>query len=179
MNEPFVEMVALADHYVGLYLIAPTDEGPTKVGISGNLHERANSIQIGAWLPLKIYAFRLAMFKRGASRYPSMRNEFYAAACAVEATTHQTLRDLEFGLSGEWFDVTPREALLVMKKCAEIRDAGILGVEELAGIDLVGRPDVSMMRSRNRLVRGLAQINSYIRWHNEMKQHSVDQTIKK
>lgn len=176
MTEQFVEPIALADHYVGLYLIAPTDDGPTKVGVSGNLQARILALQIGSWLPLQIYGFRLAMFKRGASRYPSIRTEFYSAAMAVETTTHQTLRDLGFGMSGEWFDVSPAEALLVMKKCAAIRDAGVLGVEDLAGLDLGGRSDVQMLRSRNKLVRGLAQVNSYIRWHNENNKHSVDVT---
>lgn len=176
MTEQFVEPVALADHYVGLYMIAPTDVGPTKLGVSGNLQVRTMALQTGSWLPLKIYGFRLAMFKKGAGQYESIRTEFYAAALAVETTTHQTLRDLGFGMSGEWFDVSPAEALLVMKKCATIRGAGILGVEDLAGLDLCGRSDVQMLRSRNRLVKGLAQVNTYIRWHNDRTEHSVDVT---
>lgn len=166
----------LADHFNGVYFIAPTDEGPTKIGITTNLQVRAAQLQTGAWLPLKIYGFRLAMFRAGAGRYRSVRDEFNAAACTVEAAAHSTLRDLGFGLCGEWFDVSPAEALLVVKKCAGVRGAALFGVEDLAGVDLAGRADVQMLRSRSRLVKGMAEINTFIVSHNEGYAGAVDGT---
>lgn len=156
----------LADHFSGLYFIAPTDEGPTKIGTTANLQVRMSQLQTGAWLPLRIYGFRLAMFRSGAGRYTSIRHEFGAAATTVEAAAHATLRDLGFGLCGEWFDIPPPEALLVTKKCAGVRSAAVFGVEDLAGVDLAGRADVQVLRSRSRLVKGMAEINVFIDAHN-------------
>lgn len=168
----------LADHFNGVYFVAPTDEGPTKIGITTNLQARVGQLQIGAWLPLRIYGFRLTMFRAGAGRYRSIRDEFNAAACTVEAAAHATLRDLGFGLCGEWFDVTPAEAIMVAKKCADVRGAAVIGVRDLAGVDLAGRADVQMLRSRSRLVRGLAEINTFIAAYNDQFLTGVDGTKK-
>ncbi len=177
-------MPILPDHMTGLYLIAPTPEGPTKIGVTQNLQDRVIQLQTGAWLPLKIYGFRFCLFESASGRRHGKRYarsggakaDFGLAAYHVERVAHRKLRDLGFGLVGEWFDITPSEALDVCRKCAELRDARLFGIEDLASADLGVTADRSVERAHVRLLRELAQVNNFIRIFNAGRDVGLDET---
>lgn len=156
----------LCDHPTVVYLLATSDVGPTKIGVTTNLQERVASIQIGCWHPLRIYSARLAILRQGFGRRAGLLAEFKEAAHAVEATTLSVAEDMGCRLMGEWLALSPQKALMIARHCAEGRGAGLFGLEDFAALD-IGWADPSMQRARSRIVRSLAQIATFAVEHND------------
>lgn len=159
----------LSDHPAIVYFIAPSVSGPTKIGVTTNLETRLSQIQIGCWLPLKVYSTRLAIFAPGKGKLSSPRAEFRAAAYAVEATTLSVMREMGHGLMGEWINCGPEKAITIAQYCAKGRGAGLLSLEDFAALDIWWE-DPMMMRARGRIVRSLAEINEFAHAHNEKQE---------
>lgn len=123
---------ALGDHLPVVYVIAPSWDGPCKIGYSTNLQKRLASLQIGNWEPLSVYAFRMAVWMDGFRAYSGVHAALLNANRTLEAAAHKVLAEFELGLHGEWFDVTVQEAKEVLDKCGERERIQPLTVERLA-----------------------------------------------
>lgn len=154
-------MPELADHICGIYIIGPGPDGPVKVGISGNLQKRLLALQSGCWMPLKCFGFYLSLPDAPSTNYRSMQRAFLAGARSLETRLHREMDKHELALLGEWLDLTPHEALDVLKKCGEMNNQKVATIKDFAGVDIVsGHNDV--MAARQKIVRSLAEINTFV-----------------
>ncbi|MCX7319240.1 MAG: GIY-YIG nuclease family protein [Hyphomicrobiales bacterium] len=105
-----IDWARLGYPYVGVYCICPDNKWPTKVGVSQNVPKRLGQIQVGVWRQVDVYGY------------------FYCAnaqeAFAIEAKTHELMRDAALQMQGEWFDIRPEKAIEFIQFAAEI-----LGIE--------------------------------------------------
>lgn len=86
-----------------VYVVAPDNDGPTKIGIALNLRFRMAQIQTGNWLSLGC-SFVLWC--------PGIQ-----ASSRVEQKTHDDFCDRK--IIGEWYRVTPIQAELAVRMNAE------------------------------------------------------------
>ena len=126
------KFMALGDHVPLTYIIASSWDGPCKIGYTTNLHKRLSALQTGNWEPLSVYGFRVAVWMDGFKAYRGVHAALHAANRALEAATHKALADCDLHLSGEWFDITVKEARQVLDKCAGLERIQALTVENLA-----------------------------------------------
>ena len=94
----------------GVYMICPDNYWPTKIGISHNPTSRLIELQVGSWRTLSVQRFAYCQSHKDAR--------------AVEKKTHQSLVLDGKSLSGEWFDIRPKEAFDLIQF-----NAALLGIE--------------------------------------------------
>jgi hypothetical protein len=89
---------------VRVYVIAASDLGPSKIGISDNPEKRRRGLQIGHPEPLTVYY--------------SVNVGDVERARAAERTAHRSLAATRAGAENEWFGVPPAEAIIVARAAA-------------------------------------------------------------
>ncbi len=98
------------------YVITSGKRGPCKLGVTYDLRERRNMLQAGNWLVLSTYA---------ALWFANSR-----LAYAVESEALRTLTDSGKLLRGEWFNVTPSDALAALEQAASILNVAYVRHDE-------------------------------------------------
>lgn len=97
--------------YCAIYVMG-FDEWPyVKIGRSRNPIRRAADMQVGSPYEIKIYGLRFAL--------PEV-------IMAAEYEVHKTLGELDCHHRGEWFSVSPGDALAVIDKCATNRELPLM-----------------------------------------------------
>lgn len=97
-----MDLVWLADWrsmglpYCSVYVVAPIDGWPCKIGISTNPMKRIATLQTSCWKQLEVAWCGWA---------PTLQD-----AKAIEIRAHQALSDQALWLHGEWFDLRPDKA---------------------------------------------------------------------
>jgi len=84
-----------------VYVIAPIDGWPCKIGISASPHKRVSALQTASWKQLRVY---------WSAHLPSA-----AEARALEAKAHAVLTERNLWLHGEWFDLRPDKAIELLQ----------------------------------------------------------------
>jgi len=159
------EPMMIGDHPAVVYCIGPTEDGPTKVGITTNISQRIISLQTGCWEPLRIFSVRVAVPTGGRWRRNSRAQSFLDGARAARAACHEKLREFELGLVGEWFDVTAADAVATLEKCAKDADLLMASPAEVFGAD-VNTIDDEVTEEHAKLIKSLAEINIFLqRWN--------------
>lgn len=110
----------------GLYVITTEDQWPSKIGITDNMAQRLDHLQVGSWLHLSVVAFwfpytsikmdELNLDKR--LRVNRM-NTARLASQVMERAVHRKLKEFDLHVRGEWFDITAKEAIEVVLKVAK------------------------------------------------------------
>lgn len=109
-----------------MYAVSPTPRGPTKIGVAANLKARVSAIQTGCYD--KVHVGYFGAFY-APSRYGAKlgAGEAFATCEAVahllEQAAHSRLKKEEKHRRGEWFDIGPVEAGLMVEKIA--REVGL------------------------------------------------------
>ena len=101
--------------FQGIYVITTEDGWPSKVGITYNLLERTNQLQVGNWHKIRAAHFAFAF----GARDGVASGDFSAARHSVanlERAAHIQLEDLVGRLNGEWFDIDAADAWAVVNK---------------------------------------------------------------
>lgn len=138
--ERFVKAIALRgwemdDHGAVVYVIAPDENGPCKIGYTTNIGLRHSAIQVGCWLPLGVFAVRVC-FKREGGHWGSLWESMVSGARYVESEVHAKLKELDCHLNGEWFDLTPKEAVQAVEKVSKENNAAALTLNQVAELEL-------------------------------------------
>ncbi len=82
--------------YCSIYVVAPVDGWPCKVGISTNPMKRVSSLQTACWKQLEVaWCGFLGTVKQ---------------AAALESRAHKSLTEQSLWLHGEWFDLRVTDA---------------------------------------------------------------------
>lgn len=82
-----------------IYVIAPDENGPVKVGISANPYSRLSALQIGSAAELKVFA---------AFAVPSKEIALWFEGCFHDTQRQRRIR-------GEWFDLSAPDAAIVIQ----------------------------------------------------------------
>lgn len=98
--------------FCGVYVVAPDNSWPSKIGISQNPVKRLLSLQTSCWRKLDIHKYCYA--------------ENFAAARKVEQKAHQILVDDGKAMLGEWFDIRPDKAMEVVEFASQIEGVEIM-----------------------------------------------------
>lgn len=120
-GRPVSDLVWLADWrsmglpYCSIYIVAPIDGWPCKVGISTNPMKRISTLQTSCWKQLEV---------KWCGWAPTMQQ-----AKEVEMKSHASLTNLGLWLHGEWFDMRPEKAADLVAFEAEL--AGVSCSTEL------------------------------------------------
>jgi hypothetical protein len=101
---------ALGAPNCAVYVVAPTDGWPCKIGISTCPRKRLSGLQTSVWKQLEV---------KWCGHLPSVKS-----AKALETKCHQTLTDRNLWLQGEWFDLRPDKAVELVQF-----EAMMLGLE--------------------------------------------------
>lgn len=83
--------------YCSVYVIAPLDGWPCKIGISTSAYKRLVQLQTSVWKQLEV---------KWCGWLPSVKD-----ARSLEKRCHTTLTDTGKWLHGEWFDLRPDKAI--------------------------------------------------------------------
>lgn len=150
------------DHGSVLYVIAPDENGPCKIGVTQNVGMRLSAIQIGCWMQLGVFAVRIC-FKRTGGHLTNLWSSMRFGADHVERQTHDALKDCEVHLRGEWFDVTVEEAVQAIQKAASQSEAAAITLEQLAATEMPEFSTTMEVHTRDSLVTSLLQANSFAR----------------
>ena len=153
---------ALGAHYWMIYAIAASEDGPTKIGVTQSLEERLAQLQTGSWQRLIPYGYRLAIPKTGGTLRVSMAAALKEGAMGLERQAHKALKEMELWLSGEWFDISPAEALAVLDKCGSIGRTASISIAMLAGAESNAGLDASMREAHMKLLRDMAVVGTFI-----------------
>lgn len=153
-------MDEFTDHLTLLYVIAPDIDGPTKIGISANIKNRVEQLQIGCWLPLKVYGVRFAT-KRVFVNANCLEGVAKESARALEAACHKNLRACDVGLNGEWFDITPKEALEAISVTGKKEGIAAVSLADAAGIE-VSKRNRTESDAYDHFMGALTQANQFI-----------------
>lgn len=142
------------EHWPAIYVVAPDEGGPSKIGCTTDMSFRLEQLQSGCWLPLKCFDMKYAV-KIG-DNDEVIDYSLKRGAYGLENVVHQKLEELDVRLSGEWFDLCVQDASKAIKICA--RDAGYrcVSLADIAAFDMTGRADATMKDARNRMVASLA-----------------------
>lgn len=93
-----------------VYIVAPDNGWPCKIGVSVHPERRVKDLQTSVWKPLAVaHSFCCASTK---------------SARSLEAKAHETLTEMNRWLHGEWFDMRPDEAADIVRFAATV-----IGVE--------------------------------------------------
>lgn len=150
----------MINHLSLIYVVAPDEDGPTKIGLTRNIEVRLQTLQIGNWEKLHVFGGRLA-FRRDFSLAYSLEHSSREGAERMEHLAHKKLRECDLNLSGEWFDVTVPEALQVLEKIAKNESIGLVSMEDVAGIDFHAF-DKWDMEAVTHIQHSLACVNQFI-----------------
>lgn len=164
-KDPTKSTMLLERHPCVLYVIAPDPDGPCKIGISTNIQERRDSLQSGSWVPLRVYGYRVGMFRNGGAGYTSAIKAIRSASARLERAIHEKLREMDLWMGGEWFDVTAFEAFQVADKCGEMCEVRPMTFTDIAGASPVGLLDIMTSNMHKKLVAGLIPLNIYMADH--------------
>lgn len=101
-----------------IYVIAPLDGWPCKIGVSTSPRKRLAGLQTSVWKQLQV---------KWCAHLPTVQQ-----AKALERRCHETLTERSLWLHGEWFDLRPDkaielvqfEALMAGFECAEQLERG-------------------------------------------------------
>ena len=159
--KPFI----LGDHFSVVYIIAPDENGPVKIGRTVNIQERLAALQTGAWLPLRVFHFRLGIRMGIGSQYASMRRAMSSGAASLERLVHRKLDELGFRLIGEWFDLSVPEAIAVLDKCGS--SGGVRSItlgQIIQAADMPGA-DAGVRNARNRALLGMMPAAHFVKNH--------------
>ncbi len=148
------------EHGAILYVIAPDENGPCKIGYTTNIGLRHTALQVGCWLPLGVFAVRVC-FKRQGGHWKTLRSSMRAGARFVESEVHKKLKELDFHLRGEWFDVTPSEALEVVDKVAKENSAAAVSLDQVASVELGAASKQIEVDTLESLVKSLYAANDF------------------
>lgn len=152
----------LEDHLCGVYVIAPDPAGPCKIGISANLSDRIQGIQTGCWEPLSIHSFSLCLQKTGSVNFSGIKRSFNAGARSVEAKFHYEMRKMGFGLMGEWFDLSVKDSVDAVRKCAELAECwSLTAADVLSNMDSESTP-FGTARAFKTIRRDLVNVAAFI-----------------
>lgn len=147
------------EHWPAIYVVAPDEDGPSKIGCTTDMSFRLAQLQIGCWIPLKCFDLRYAV-KLGEG-HEIVDYSLKRGAYGLEKVVHEKLEEFDVRLQGEWFNLSVADAQKAIAICA--RDAGYrcVGLGDLAAFDMTGRADKDMKDIRNRMVASLvsARIN--------------------
>jgi hypothetical protein len=147
-------------HLCVIYVIAADTEGPSKVGITTDIMTRIRTLQTGCWLPLRAYDFRVALPKVMSGMNFNLQDYAAQGAQMAERDVHSVLVECGLRMVGEWFDVTPEEALAVIDKCATRGDYRSVSLEQVAGASTSEGLDPEVHKARNRLAGAMLQIRA-------------------
>ena len=148
-----------SSHAPIIYVIAADPDGPVKIGVTKNVWRRVSTLQVGCWLRLKAYAFRMA-FRRGDFAVGvAFRDSLDEGAGAVERECHKKLKEIGLHLCGEWFDISVPEAIAVVEKCGPMVGAKVFSIEQIAGENTDAGIDAGVEKSQTRLVKEMLRIS--------------------
>lgn len=156
----------LFDHVPLIYVIAGDAAGPTKIGVTKRLANRVSELQHATYQPLRIYGVRFAAGRPSVSRH-SMKDCFRIGAEALEKAVHAKLKEMDFHIRGEWFDISAADGLAVVDKVGATEGPLAVGLEKLLGADLTGRSDKHMERAHAVMVHEALAINTFIKDYNQ------------
>lgn len=153
----------LADHIGIVYVVAPGNDGPCKIGYTGNIQKRVANMQQGCWLPLRAFDYRVCVRLSGGTKYATMAMSVSQAARMVEQKAHNVLRDMGFGLAGEWFDITPQEAIQVVDKAARLVEARAITMMQIMSVEIDRGLDADAQKAQMHLAQMMGCVNTYIK----------------
>lgn len=150
------------DHGAVVYVIAPDENGPSKIGVSMNIGRRLANLQVGCWMPLAVFSTRIC-FKRFDGTLVSLWGQMDSGARYVEAKTHAKLKDCDAHLHGEWFDVSVAEAIQAVEKTAKLENAAAITLEQLCEIEVNEHANRLERDTHQTLIKALYQANAFAR----------------
>lgn len=121
-------------HICVVYVIAPDVDGPSKIGFTTDIITRLTDIQTGSWIPLKVHDVRLILPKFYQTEEFHIMKQAQAGARMAERDAHAALWDCGLRLVGEWFDVTPSEAMQVVEKVGGLSNYRVISLEQIASV---------------------------------------------
>lgn len=137
-----------SNHVAIVYVIAPTCGYPCKVGYTENIEVRLASLQTGCWEPLTIHGFRVGIEKSGGVERGDVFAALLRGAQSLEYAAHETLKECDVWIRGEWFDVTAEDALRVIDKCGARKNVQPLTFNMVNNVMVhpKSQPDVAHVR---------------------------------
>ena len=156
--------IASADstHVPIVYVIAPQDGWPCKIGHTTNLEVRLTSLQAGCWEPLTVHGFRIGIKTSGGTSRSSLARAMVAGAQSLEMAAHSVLRECDTWMRGEWFDVTAEDALRVLDKCGDRCDVRAVTFNALASVEVNAGLDPLAAIAREKITSSLEVVVNYI-----------------
>ncbi len=154
--------VKLADHIGLIYVVAPDEGGPCKIGFTANLQKRMTGIQTGCWIPLRPFGVRVAVMMEGGTKYSTMAMGVAKAGQKIERACHALLREMGLGLVGEWFDLSVKDALAVIDKVARMSGARTITMEQVMSVDIDAGLDPDAKRAQAHFARMMGCVTAYI-----------------
>jgi len=128
-----------------VYICAPEDGFPVKIGVSNDLVRRLAGLQPGVWHDLQMREAFFALKPQSredewlsASSYNAYGKDAHATiagARALEAACHRKLRDLDCHMRGEWFAITVEEAVKAVLKVAKLHGMAAVPVRSVLHYD--------------------------------------------
>lgn len=97
--------------YGSIYIVAPDNDWPCKIGISANPRKRLLQLQTSVWRPIQVARCYWAETMREAKR--------------LEAAVHRRLTEDSRWLHGEWFDMRPDEAAEMLEFISMVENVDI------------------------------------------------------
>lgn len=119
----------------GIYIITTEDGFPCKVGVTNDLDQRVQQLQIGNWHKLRASWFSFVVGHDWRIRKLNFWAAFSNAAVDLEVITHRKLKELDLHLSGEWFGIGEDDCIKVINKVAEESGLRLVGIEVLTGLE--------------------------------------------
>ena len=145
-------------HLCVLYVLAVGQDGPSKIGFTTDIMQRIRSLQTGNWQQIKAYDFRVALPKNMSGMWFDLEKFAVQGAKLAEIEAHRLLTEFDLRLMGEWFDVSPKDALAVIDKSANTCDFRSISLEQVAGAVTAMGLDPQVKVAQDRLVRSMAKI---------------------
>lgn len=164
-----------ADHPAVVYFAGASVDGPIKIGVSTCLPQRIEDLQTGSWEPLKIFGVRGAIRINSTNSKDGRLRSYSTGAYGLERAMHDKLRELGFGLMGEWFDVSAEEAITVAQKCGAQRGLMVFSLEMLMSVEGKEIPLERVRRERNRIFKSFLEVNNFAIDHNQRMQKRRDE----
>lgn len=155
-------MPNINDHPSLIYVIAPDENGPCKIGKTIQIAKRHQGIQVGSWLPLAVFGARLCLTS-GAVNPGNLRTDLNQGAYAAEAATHKALKEMGLHMIGEWFDVTAQEALKAIEVACKKSGISAIGLDALISQEIPENEQGLVRKARENLIGTLMGVNSYCR----------------
>lgn len=156
----------LDNHLALVYVVGWDEEGPVKIGRTTALPMRLLALQTGCPYALKVFCTRFVAGRPTDTR-SSMRHCLNSGSVSLEKRAHSTLRGFDLQLTGEWFDISARDAIAVLDKVTINNGLRAVGATELSAVDLRGRADDAMLKAYLKLAHEALAINTFVKSHND------------